>query len=97
LHYEVKMLIKGEVLANEGDNLCAIVTNKGLMLKAAHSRNDELCNSETIVVLEKDQPPFDFDPYSNFLVNTIFKRWGYSLGLAVGQRAQGWTTFPLSQ
>jgi len=49
-----------------------------------------------IAALEKDRSHLDFDPYLNINVNAILKRWGYFLGLALGLRAQGWTTFPFT-
>jgi len=62
------MLIRGEVVSIEGDTLRAIITNKERVLEVAHSRtNEELCNFETITILEKDQALFDFDPYSNLM------------------------------
>jgi len=42
--------------------------------------------------LEKDQTPFDFNPYSNLNVKAVLKKWGYFLGMAIEQRAQGWPT-----
>ena len=59
------MLIKGEVVNIEGDNLCSTITNKGSVLEVEHSQDDEeLYNLETIAILEKDQASFDFDPCS---------------------------------
>ena len=71
---KVKMLIKGEVVSIEGDNRYAIITNKESVLEVQHDRiNEELYNFKTIVFLEKDQAPFDFNPYSNLNVNVISK------------------------
>ena len=35
------MLIKGEVVTIEGDNLYATITSKGLVLEIEHDRNEE--------------------------------------------------------
>ena len=92
------MLINGEVETIEGDNLCATITSKELALEVEHNQaNEELYNFKMIAALKKDQAPFEFDPYSNLKANVILKRWGCFLGLAIGQRAQGWTSFPLTQ
>lgn len=84
---KLKMLIKGHVITAERDDLCATVTNKGLVLEIDHTYDDvELCNFETVVVLGKDQAPFGFDPYSNLNVNTIHEKFGYFPGKGTGER-----------
>ena len=72
---KVKMLIKRQVVTIEGDNLCAIITNKGPVLEIGHNHNyEELYNFETIITLKKDPAPFDFYPYRNLNVNVILKK-----------------------
>ena len=60
------MLIKGEVVIIERDNMCATITNKGIVLEIEHNCNDEeLYNFEMVAISENDQAPFDVDPCSN--------------------------------
>ena len=69
------MLIKEEEITIEGDSLSATIIIEGVVLEVEHSRNDEkLNNFEKMAILEKDQAPFDFNPYSNLNVNAILKR-----------------------
>jgi len=84
LHQKVKTLIKQQVVTIVGDNLCAIITDKGLVLEINHNCNDEeLYNFEMMAVFETDKVPFNFDPYSNLNVNDILKKWGYFLLIAI--------------
>jgi len=71
------MLIKGHVVTIEGNNLCATITNKGPVLEIQHDCNEEeLYYFEIVAVLEKDQVPFEFDPYLNLKVGML-PRDGY--------------------
>jgi len=89
------MLIKGEVVIIEGDNLCAKNRIKGLVKKIERDYDDEeFYNLEMVATLEKDKTPLNFNAYSNMNTNAIPKKWGYFLGMTIGRRAQGWTTFP---
>ena len=59
---ESKDFDKRQVAAIKGENLCAMIPNKGSVLEIEHNHNDkELYNLEIMAVLEKDQAPFNFD------------------------------------
>jgi len=82
------------VVTIKGDNLPAIITNKGLVLEIGHNHNyEELYNFETIITLEKDLSPFGFDPYINLNMNATLKKWGNLSRPAIGRRTHDWTTF----
>ena len=66
------MLIKGQVVTIEGNDLCATIINKGIVLEIGYTSDDkELNSSEIVAILGKDQATFDFDPNSNINVNAI--------------------------
>lgn len=63
------------MVSTGGDNLCAIITNKGPLLEIDQDRNNkELYNFKMVADLEKDRAPFDFVAYSNLNANTILKK-----------------------
>jgi len=81
------MLIKRQVFSVEGANLCATITNKGLVLKVEHGLDDEELYNFGVVVLENDQAPFDVDPHPNLNINANLKSEGYFHGQVMGRRA----------
>jgi len=69
------MFIKGQVITVEGDDLCATITNKRSILGIEHNwDNEELCNFEIVILLEKDQSSFDSDPHLHLNANAILKK-----------------------
>jgi len=71
---ESKDFDKRQVAAIKGENLCAMIPNKGSVLEIEHNYNDEeLYNIKTVAVYEKHQTPFDFDAYLNLHVKLSLK------------------------
>ena len=66
------MLLKGQGVTIEGNNLYTTITDRGLVLEIDHDRNNkEFYSIETVAIIGKGKAPFDLDPYSNLNVNAI--------------------------